>query len=394
MSNVTKTRSYIKSHPWFSFELDLRKVNYQLWMALGEAQSKCDHISGIPLQPGIQKHLHTLYLAKGVHATTAIEGNTLSVEEIQDRIEGKLDLPPSREYLGKEADNIIRGCNEIMDRVMQSGPADLDFEKIKEYNRIILEGLALAEEVVPGEIREHSVGVARYRGAPPEDCEYLLTRMCEWLNGDIREQKKDNLIAFGILRAIAAHIYIAWIHPFGDGNGRTARLVEFEILLANGVPSDAAHLLSNHYNQTRDEYYRQLDSASKSNGQIIPFIEYALQGFIDGLKEQIRVIREAQLQITWRDFIYDNFRNISGSTNERRRKLILDISEKTEPIPLKDIRHVSPRIAELYASKKDRTISRDINELISMELLERKGKGFLPKRERMLAFLPARRIEK
>lgn len=394
MSNVTKTRSYIKSHPWFSFELDLRKVNYQLWMALGEAQSKCDHISGIPLQPDIQKHLHTLYLAKGVHATTAIEGNTLSVEEIQDRIEGKLDLPPSREYLGKEADNIIRGCNEIMDRVMQSGPADLDFEKIKEYNRIILEGLALAEEVVPGEIREHSVGVVRYRGAPPEDCEYLLTRMCEWLNGDIREQKKENLIAFGILRAIAAHIYIAWIHPFGDGNGRTARLVEFEILLANGVPTDAAHLLSNHYNQTRDEYYRQLDSASKSNGQIIPFIEYALQGFIDGLKEQIRVIREAQLQITWRDFIYDNFRNISGSTNERRRKLILDISEKTEPIPLKDIRHVSPRIAELYASKKDRTISRDINELISMELLERKGKGFFPKRERMLAFLPARRIEK
>jgi Fic family protein len=363
-------------------------------MALGEAQSKCDHISGIPLQPDIQKHLHTLYLAKGVHATTAIEGNTLSVEEIQDRIEGKLDLPPSREYLGKEADNIIRGCNEIMDRVMQSGPADLDFEKIKEYNRIILEGLALAEEVVPGEIREHSVGVVRYRGAPPEDCEYLLTRMCEWLNGDIREQKKENLIAFGILRAIAAHIYIAWIHPFGDGNGRTARLVEFEILLANGVPTDAAHLLSNHYNQTRDEYYRQLDSASKSNGQIIPFIEYALQGFIDGLKEQIRVIREAQLQITWRDFIYDNFRNISGSTNERRRKLILDISEKTEPIPLKDIRHVSPRIAELYASKKDRTISRDINELISMELLERKGKGFFPKRERMLAFLPARRIEK
>jgi len=82
-----------------------------------------------------------------------------------------------------------------------------------------------------------------------------------------------------------------WIHPFGDGNGRTARLVEFQILLQAGIPSPAAHLLSNHYKQTRTEYYRQLATASRSGGNILPFIEYAVGGFVDGLKEQLALIR-------------------------------------------------------------------------------------------------------
>jgi Fic family protein len=99
---------------------------------------------------------------------------------------------------------------------------------------------------------------------------------------------------------VVAHLCLAWIHPFGDGNGRTARLVEFQILLGAGVPTPAAHLLSNHYNQTRTEYYRQLDRASKSGGEIVPFIEYAARGFVDGLREQLHKIRDQQWDVSWR----------------------------------------------------------------------------------------------
>jgi len=126
---------------------------------------------------------------------------------------------------------------------------------------------------------------------------------------------------------------------------------------------------------------------------VLPFVNYAIQGFIDGLKAQIEVIREAQMQITWRDFIYDNFRNKSGATSERRRKLILDISDKmTEPISFKEIRHVSPRIAELYANRTEKTITRDITELIDMNLLKREKGGYKANSEKILAFLPLRKI--
>lgn len=47
----------------------------------------------------------------------------------------------------------------------------------------MLDGQPIDPDVAPGEIRQHSVGVMRYLGAPAEDCEYLLERLCEWLRG-------------------------------------------------------------------------------------------------------------------------------------------------------------------------------------------------------------------
>lgn len=52
---------------------------------LGEAASKCEHIAGVPLRPSVAQELHRLYLAKGALATTAIEGNTLTENEVLQR---------------------------------------------------------------------------------------------------------------------------------------------------------------------------------------------------------------------------------------------------------------------------------------------------------------------
>jgi len=238
----------------------------------------------------------------------------------------------------------------------------------------------------------HSVGVARYRGAPPEDCEHLLERLCDWLNSEFRAPE-GNRIAFSILKAIVAHIYIAWIHPFADGNGRTARLLEFQILLSVGVPATVAHLLSNHYNQTRYEYYRQLDRTHKSGGDIFPFIEYALQGFIDGLKDQIETIKMQQLHVHWINYIHDRFRNRDRVTDIRRRRLLIDLSLRTDPVPVPEVRHLTPRIAEAYADKTDKTVKRDVKELERMGLVVNAPEGVRAKREIMLAFLPPTRPE-
>src|SRR5262249_16120802 len=147
---------------------------------------------------------------------------------------------------------------------------------LKEFNALILKGLELNEDVVPGEIRNYDVGVGSYRGAPHGDCEFLLSKLCEWIESPLFQDDSDNNLITAIIKSIVFHLYLAWIHPFGDGNGRTARLVELAILLAQGVSTPAAHLLSNHYNATRKKYYGELDRASKSGGDIIPFIEYAM----------------------------------------------------------------------------------------------------------------------
>ena len=104
---MAETRTFQKTHPWINFRPDLRQADYTLWIQLGEAQAKCEQVAGVPLLPGVAENLHQVFLAKGALATTAIEGNTLTEEDALKLIKGELDLPPSKEYLGQEIQNII-----------------------------------------------------------------------------------------------------------------------------------------------------------------------------------------------------------------------------------------------------------------------------------------------
>lgn len=385
-------RTYSQTHPWITFQLDLGDVHYQLWLLLGEAQANCEAISGAPLLPEVASELHQIYLAKGVLATTAIEGNTLTEAEVRQQLQGKLKLPPSKQYLGQEINNIVTACNQIAETILSGQPNLFTLEDIKNFNRLALAKLPLDEGVISGEIRAYQVTVGRYRGAPPEDCAYLLEKLVTWLNYEFKAPSDEHTIVFGVLKAIIAHLYLAWIHPFGDGNGRTARLLELQILLSSSVPSAAVQLLSNHYNQTRTEYYRQLDQTSNARGNVIPFIHYAVQGFVDGLKAQLEVIRAQQLDVHWINYVHALFRDKDHQTDLRRRRLALDLLQQREAIPFSKIRHLSPRIAEGYAGKTDKTIQRDLEELEQMNLIVRSAQGVRVKREVVSAFLPGSRF--
>ncbi len=393
-------RTYERTHPWLKFALwTSGAASADVWMLLGEAQSKCEHVAGVPLQPATAQRLHRLFLAKGVRATTAIEGNTLSEQQVLDHLEGKLQLPKSKAYLQQEIDNIVSGCNDIAAEVLKApGEQLLEVDRIVQFNALVLRGLSLEEHIQPGCLRSYEVGVANYKAAPWADCAFLLRRLCDWLNGpEFRADpsKPDRVIVFAILKAVLAHLYLAWIHPFGDGNGRTARLDEFYILVFAGVPTPymRLYLLSNFYNETRTEYYRQLDYASKSGGDVIPFLTYATQGFVDGLREQLGTIRNQQWHVAWENYVHEEFSGPETQTDKRQKHLVLDLSLKTEPVPRADLANVSPRLAVEYAQKGPRTLARDIRELERRGLITRSEKdrgAYVANRDKILAFLPAR----
>lgn len=359
-------------------------------MMLGECQSKCEHLSRVPLRPDVAEKLNKMYIAKGVLATTAIEGNTMTEEEVQKFLNGELKLPPSREYLGQEISNIADECNRILGIVASGAQPILNTARIKELNRQVLNNLSLDENVVPGEIRHHEVGVALYRGAPAEDCEFLLDELCKWLNNteQFSDPSHPRALVFAALKAILAHLYLAWIHPFGDGNGRTARLVEYQILISSGLPAPTAHLLSNHYNLTRNEYYRQLHLASKSGGDVLPFIFYAVQGFLDGLRQQISLIREQVFDVVWHNFIIDIFSDLTSPTDKRRLELLQDISRSPDPVLLSDLPLISPRVAKHYANVTQKTLLRDVRMLLAMKLVGLDRGKVRARKERIQAFLP------
>ena len=386
-----KPRAYETSHPWLRFSVDFKRAPPAFWLVLGECQSKCEHISGVPLTPDVAKVLHHVYLAKGAWGTTAIEGNTLSEEEVLKHIHGKLELSPEKDYLKQEIENIIQESNQMLGKVTDHEQLILSPERINEINRIVLNGLSVEEDVEPGVVRRYSVGVMGYRGAPHEDCEYLLARLCDWLNGsDFDPPAGFNGIHMAILKAILAHLYIEWIHAFGDGNGRTGRLVEVQVLMASGIPSPACHLLSNHYNQTRTEYLAQLNRASKSNGDVIPFFTYALNGFLEGLKGQLDYIRKLQMDGAWLNHVHERFKGRNSRAAERQRMLLLDIFEKDGPVPITEIDQVSTGLARAYARVHPRTPMRDVDFLHREGLLIKEGKTVTANRELIASFLPVK----
>lgn len=386
MDTKSATREYLTTHPWLTFIFDAGKFSHEIWMLLGAAQSKCKHIAGVPLDENHAQELYKVYLVKGVHATAAIEGNTLSETEVRSILEGTANIPPSRQYLKQEVDNLIKAYNGIADSTIAGDSLNLSPDEICHFNEMILKDLEVEDHVVPGKIRDISVVVSNYRGAPPQDCTYLLDRLCQAINGNFTLGDKWQS-ATGILKAIIFHLYLVWIHPFGDGNGRTARLVEVKLCAAAGIPKPACQLLSNFYNRTRDKYYRELARASKTN-DISGFVRYALEGLVDQLDEQIGFIRDYQMRSAWKNIVHEILPGDSDSVR-RRRYLALDLYKG--PVQVSQVKLVSARVAAAYANATPRMLARDITTLVQNGLLHKIGRIVSINADKIQAWLPAKR---
>jgi hypothetical protein len=252
---------------------------------------------------------------------------------------------------------------------------------------MVLDGLQTEDGVTPGKIRTKSVVVGGvYRGAPAGDCGFLLDQLCSWLDQLPKDAGPDWSRPMKVIRAILAHLYLAWIHPFGDGNGRTARLVEYQLLLEAGFPTPACHLLSNYYNRTKQMYYQVLRQTSQ--GPPFPgwkFVSYALRGFVEELDAQLKVIRDSQLKMAWVTFVHQH---LAGSTpaTKRRRDLVLQLPDTMTPVSA--ISRLTGDLAAYYADRTHKTVTRDVNALVKAGLLVKSRSAVRPATERMLTFLP------
>ncbi|MBU0544991.1 MAG: Fic family protein [Proteobacteria bacterium] len=365
---------------------------------LGQSESIVQAISSAPIKPEYRKQLLSVSLRKGARATTAIEGNTLSEEEVSRIDEGE-NLPPSKEYLQIEVKNIIDALNQIRTEVISEEKAFILSPKlIERFNYFVGKNLGDQFHGMPGKFRAsgHNVVVGTYRPPQGEQVTSLMTRFCEWMRDLFRYEEGKQSFSDQVLQAIVAHIYIAMIHPFGDGNGRTARLIEFYILLRAGLPDMASHILSNHYNDTRQEYYRQLDLCVRTR-DLSGFIKYAVLGFRDGLKGVLDIVQMNLLEMSWHKFIYDvlDSKKATGKTRaivKRRRTLALHFPSDKWNTP-DDLVVSSGILAKEYARLSPTTIMRDFAELEKLGLIVKEKNKFKGNIEIMRGYMPMRKTK-
>ena len=390
---MPRQRAVSASHPWITFTLDLEQIRPHMWVMLGACGASIEEIVGVPLTPPLASQLNRVFVSKGVHGTAAIEGNTLTLGQVEKRLQGELDLPPSQEYLGTEIDNISRGLDCVEAMLTADAVPPISEESISAYNRLIMDGLEADEDVVPGEYATVQHGVAGYRAPTPQVIRAMMPSLVEWLNDDeFWHQAVGHRLAMPIVKAVVAHLYVAWIHPFGDGNGRTARMLEAEILAREGVPGISYHILSTHYNLTRTHYYKTL-AATSQGGQSNPylFIDYALGGLVDGLKMQLDEIKAQHREIMWRDYVHNRFHQADTKRATRLRWLAIDLSFRDEPTPRADLWNISSRVASAYRGRTSKTVTRDLNELSRMNLVRKEKKGWAANIQAIDAFVSASR---
>lgn len=342
-----------------------RAVVYQL----GECEAIISAICEMPIHPQHHERLLYVSLVKGAQATTAIEGNTLTNEEVERVAEGE-SLAPSKEYQEREVRNILDAMNSILHEVVDGRAALITSALIASFHKQVGKELGEHFDAIPGQLRTDDRVVGPYKCPRPDDVVPLVERLCEWLQEQFRYSSGEQGFSDAVVQAIVTHVYVEWIHPFGDGNGRTGRLLEFYILLRAGNPDIASHILSNFYNETRAEYYRQLDSANKAR-DLSAFIAYAVQGYRDGLRETLSTIQRSQFEIGWRNLIYDRFashRYRKKNVFKRRRDLVLNLP-LDQDLSMDDLLTLTPALARDYSSLTKRTLLRDLKVLIGMGLV-------------------------
>ena len=118
---------------------------------------------------------------------------------------GSLKLPPSREYLKRELDNIVVACSQLSAQLKQEGRIPLTVERIEGMNARVLHGLDVDDGVTPGRVRTGNVFVGRYRCPEGRDAKFLLQRLCMVLNDLAAPDLGDT--AFATVKAIFAHVY-------------------------------------------------------------------------------------------------------------------------------------------------------------------------------------------
>jgi Fic family protein len=357
---------------------------------LGQCHAFVVAMLGTPIRPDYRQRLLTLSLARGAQATTAIEGNTLSESEV-DAVQAGGKLPPSKVYLEKDVKNILDAFNAILNElILDKSEEMISPGTIRRFHRMVGVGLGESFAAEPGAFRRKNVVVGDYRPPSFEEVPDLVDRLCEWLDREFHFRSGQSFEE-AMVEAIVAHIYLEWIHPFGDGNGRTGRLLEFYILMRAGVPNIASHLLSNYYNDTRTEYYRKI-AESTSVSDLSGFIAYAVSGLRDGLQKVFETIQQSLFAVSWENYVHEEIGRLKAQGNKdtkirRLRSLALAIPSDRS-VAFGDVPILSPKVASEYSKMSKPTLSRDLALLVEMKLLVKDDAGYRANTGMLRSFVP------
>lgn len=203
---------------------------------------------------------------RGAHASTAIEGNPLTLEEVS-ALEAGAPLPTRTARSRREILNYFAGLRFVEKRAAKKKP--ISHEDLFRLHAF------LAKEVMDqgeaGRYRSIRVRVDRHLPPPPEMVSGLMRELLDWWNKNSEEWPAP-------LTSAVLHYQFEEIHPFADGNGRVGRMLALWELYRRGFDTHHIFSVDEFYWEDRSRYYENLAAVHGKRGELTGWLEYTTEG--------------------------------------------------------------------------------------------------------------------
>ena len=332
-------------------------------------------INYAPIVPIYEKKFADEAIMATVHHATHIEGNDLSFDQVGEVLDGKKPMVGER-----EAQEVINYRNVL--RLVEAktegnqgerGDWGDKGEKGKYDNELILEIQSrVVERIVPLEqqgkyrkvqviLRNSQTGEVVFRPPPAPEVPYMMEEFVKWLN------LKDGFEVHPVLRAAIAAYAIFAIHPFTEGDGRTARALATLILYREGYDTRKLFSLEEYFDKYANDYYEQLRLTDQTaeNDFYSRDLTGWLEFFSQALAIQLTLVKDKVRKLSIDTQIKNRLGGKQVGLNERQVKIMEFLETKREAI-MKDFKPLLPMISE-------DTILRELVTLMKQKLIKKVG---------------------
>lgn len=311
-------------------------------------------ILNTPLVPKWEVSLRRDAILRNAHSSTAIEGNPLSLDDVSALADGRRVMATRKDR--QEVLNYLEALDRIPE-IAKRDPFTLD-DLLEIHNIITKETLNNPQD--EGVLRNRQARVVNGLGEtvfmPPltEEIPKLIDKFLEWFNSSENEEA-DSIVIAGL-----THYELVRIHPFIDGNGRTARIMATLILYKREFDVKRFFALDDFYDKDRPAYYAALQSVDPETIDVTEWLEY----FTDGVASSIKTVREKVLGLSKDVKILKERGQVT--LNDRQMKIVEFIIEEGN-ITNKDVRHMF--------NISNRAALNEISKLMKLNVLKQEGKG-------------------
>lgn len=325
-----------------------------------EAKAAILALTQLPYQRSWADELQRIQLKREVAGTSRIEGAEFTEKELDAALR---ETPEQLETRSQRQAAAAVATYRWIARL--PGDRPLDEALIRDAHRRLVTGCD-DDHCPPGELRRRdqnvTFGSPRHRGVEGGiECVEALGQLADAARTVFRDH--DPLI-----QGLALHYHLAAMHPFLDGNGRTARALEALMLQRVGLRDTLFIAMSNYYYEEKTAYLQALNDARAGGHDLTPFLRFALRGVERQCRRLFAEIRLQVAKALYRNTVAELFGRLESPRKRAmsaRQVHVLNLLLDEGDLTFADL---AKRTAHLYTLKNaTKALVRDLNYLVELQ---------------------------